>query len=408
MNAGSLEGIKVIDLTRVLAGPWASQLLADYGADVIKIEHPVRGDDTRGWGPPWLRDEADKETADSAYYLAANRNKRSIAIDLSCAEGAELVRALAVNADVLMENFRVGTMSRFGLGYSELKTINPALIFCSISAYGQDSSRSREPGYDAMMQASGGLMSITGEGDAGPQKVGVAVSDIMSGMYAATGILTALVSRGLTGVGQHVDVPLYDAQVAWLANQNMNYLVGGENPGRLGTSHPNLVPYQTFSTSDGHIVLAVGTDRQFELLMRTVGLEQYSEDARFSTNAKRVENREALVVELAKVFKTKTTADWLQKLTEEGVPAGPINTIAQVFSEAYAKERELVHQVKHRDAGVIPTVANPVRFSQTPVSYRKAPPVLGEHTIEVLRNDLGLTEKATQHLIDSGVVKAAQ
>ncbi|MBJ89527.1 MAG: CoA transferase [Woeseia sp.] len=408
MNGAALEGVKVIDLTRVLAGPWASQLLADYGANVIKIEHPLRGDDTRGWGPPWLQDEGGKETTDSAYYLAANRNKRSIAIDLSRPEGAELVKALVVNADVLMENFRVGTMRRFGLEYSELKRVNPALIFCSISAYGQDSSRSDEPGYDAMMQASGGLMSITGEEDTGPQKVGVAVSDIMSGMYAATGILTALVSRGLTGVGQHVDIPLYDAQVGWLANQNMNYLIGNENPGRLGTSHPNLVPYQAFSTSDGHLVLAVGTDRQFMVLMRTLGLDECAEDPRFMTNADRVENRELLVPKLVKVFKQKSTADWLQKLTAKGVPAGPINTIAQVFSDSYAKERKLVRMVKHRDAGVIPTVANPVRFSHTPVSYRNAPPVLGEHTVEVLTKELGLTDQATQQLIDSGVVKATQ
>ncbi|SVC95507.1 uncharacterized protein METZ01_LOCUS348361, partial [marine metagenome] len=262
MEEGSLQGIRVIDLTRVLAGPWASQLLADYGADVIKVEQPTRGDDTRSWGPPWLRDQTGRDTNDSAYYLAANRNKRSIAVDLSRSEGAQLIKKLVVNADVLMENFRVGTMGRFGLAYSELRSLNPALIFCSVSAYGQDSSRSDQPGYDAIMQASGGLMSITGESGGTPQKVGVAVSDIMAGMYAVTGILSALVSRGTTGTGQHIDVSLYDSQVAWLANQNMNHLIGNETPGRLGTSHPNLVPYQSFSTLDGHLVLAIGTDRQ--------------------------------------------------------------------------------------------------------------------------------------------------
>ena len=383
MEEGSLQGIRVIDLTRVLAGPWASQLLADYGADVIKVEQPTRGDDTRCWGPPWLRDQTGRDTNDSAYYLAANRNKRSIAVDLSRSEGAQLIKKLVVNADVLMENFRVGTMERFGLAYSELRSLNPALIFCSVSAYGQDSSRSDQPGYDAIMQASGGLMSITGESGGAPQKVGVAVSDIMAGMYAVTGILSALVSRGTTGTGQHIDVSLYDSQVAWLANQNMNHLIGNETPGRLGTSHPNLVPYQSFPTLDGHLVLAIGTDRQFFACVRCMELDELAEDKRFQTNAHRVAHRESLVDMLGKTFKKKDTATWLEVLSAAGIPASSINTIAEVFSDPYAKERELVRMVEHSEVGKIPTVANPVRFSETPVSYRRAPPVLGEHTKEV-------------------------
>jgi crotonobetainyl-CoA:carnitine CoA-transferase CaiB-like acyl-CoA transferase len=398
----------VLDLTRVLAGPWASQLLADYGADVIKVERPGGGDDTRSWGPPWLTDEAGVPTSDSAYFLSANRNKRSIAVELSDPRGQRLIRELAARSDVVMENFRVGTLERFGLDYDSLSAGHPGLILCSISAYGQSGSRARRPGYDAMIQASGGLMSVTGEPDeagGGPLKVGVAIADIMAGMYATTAILAALVSRRDTGLGQAIDVPLYDSQVAWLANQNMNYLVGGECPGRLGSGHPNLVPYQSFETRDGHLMLAVGNDRQFARLTDCLGLPAIAGDSRFSTNAARVAHREALIALLAEAFRTRTTGDWLGELGRAGVPAGPINTIADVFSEDYAAERGFVQSLPHATAGDVPGVANPVRFSATPVDYRCAPPVLGEHTRTVLRHDLGMSEETIDELAAEGVIQ---
>jgi len=404
---GPLQGIRVLDLTRVLAGPWASQLLADYGAEVIKVERPGTGDDTRAWGPPWLHDSHDQPTADSAYYLASNRNKRSVTIDLAHPEGAGIVRDLATKCDVVMENFKVGTMQRFGLGFAELQQCNRALILCSISAYGQTGSRAEQPGYDAMIQASGGLMSITGPPDAeggSPQKVGVAIADIMAGMYAVTAILAALVARNETGAGQHIDVPLYDTQVAWLANQNMNYLVGGESPVRLGTAHPNLVPYQAFPTADGHLMLAIGNDRQFRACATCLDCSELATDERFLSNALRILHRDELVRLMTDCFATNTTGHWLKALAECGVPAGPINTIDEVFSEPYASERAFVKTLPHAAAGEIPTVANPVRFSENPVSYRLAPPLLGEHTGEILAAELGLSEADIAALAEAGVI----
>jgi len=402
--AGPLHGVRVLDLTRVLAGPWASQLLADYGADVIKVERPGGGDDTRAWGPPWLRDSGGAETSDSAYFLAANRNKRSITIDLGHPDGVRIIRELAARSDVLIENFKVGTLARFSLDYRSLSTINPGLIVCSISAYGQDGSRADQPGYDAMVQASGGLMSITGDADGPPQKVGVAIADIMAGMYAASAILAALCARQVSGTGQHIDVPLYDSQVAWLANQNMNYLIGGNTPGRLGTGHPNLVPYQAFATADGHLMLAVGNDRQFRDCVATLGLATLADDPRFERNAARVANRVTLVGMLAASFLGNTTRHWLDALADCGVPAGPINTIEDVFSDAYASERGFVKTVRHVRAGDIPTVANPVRFSATPVDYRHAPPILGQHTSEILAAELGYTARQIRALEKAGAI----
>lgn len=401
---GPLHDIRVLDLTRVLAGPWASQLLADYGAGIIKVERPESGDDTRSWGPPWLRRQDGLDTGDSAYYLSTNRNKRSLALNLDHPEGAGIIRELASSCDVLMENFKVGTMARFGLGIDELQALNPALVVCSISAYGQTGSRAERPGYDAMMQASGGLMSITGEADGAPQKVGVAIADIMTGMYAATAILAALHARVETGVGQHIDVPLYDAQVAWLANQNMNYLVGGQVPRRLGSAHPNLVPYQAFATHDGHLMLAVGNDRQFRGLAHCLGIDELADDQRFATNSCRVENRAALVEILQNRFVSRGSDDWLVRLADSGIPAGPINSIAEVFTEDYATERGLVRMMPHAAAGEIPTVANPVRFSATPVEYRNAPPVLGEHTVDILTTELAMSADEIRALIDAGVI----
>ncbi|MEX0977093.1 MAG: CoA transferase [Woeseia sp.] len=405
--AGPLAGIKVIDLSRVLAGPWASQLLADYGADVIKVERPGTGDDTRSWGPPWLQDEQGGETGESAYFQSANRNKRSITIDLAQQRGQEIVKALAATADVFIENFRVGTLKRFGLDAAALQSVNAQLVYCSISAWGQQGSRAAEPGYDAMMQASAGLMSITGNADGaggGPQKVGVAIADIMAGMYATTAILAALQARQQSGKGQFIDVPLYDSQVAWLANQAMNYLVSGKVPGRLGTAHPNIVPYQAFATRDGHLMLAVGNDRQFRACVTCLDCPELSASPNYATNAARVANRESLVELLSERFRQRRTSQWIDALREAQVPCGAINNLAEVFSGPYAGERQLVRMLPHQIAGATPSVANPVHFSMTPVEYHHAAPTLGQHTTAILSETLGYTEQEIDELRNSGVV----
>ena len=391
-------------MSRVLAGPWAGQLLGDYGADVVKIERPGHGDDTRKWGPPWLGAESDGE---SAYFLSCNRNKRSLTLDIAKSEGQRVLRELVIEADVLIENFKVGTMSRYGLGADELLKLNPRLVYCSISAYGQHGSRAAEPGYDAMMQASGGLMSITGASDdegGSPQKVGVAVCDIMAGMYAVTAILAALNAREKTGSGQCIDVPLYDSQVAWLANQSMNYLIGGEVPQRLGTGHPNLVPYQVFATADGHLMLAVGNDRQFQSCVTCLGCSELADDPRFRRNSGRVEHREVLAKELSDLLSKGTTEKWLQALKGSGVPVGPINSIADVLSDQYAAERGLVQTMQHPLTDALPTVSNPVQFSNTSVSDISAPPLLGQHTDEVLAEWLHYSEEQIAKLASSNVI----
>ncbi len=402
--AGPLSNIRVLDMSRVLAGPWAGQLLGDYGADVVKIERPGSGDDTRQWGPPWLEGQSGGE---SAYFLSANRNKRSVTVDISDARGQQVVRDLASRADVLLENYRVGTMQRYGLGHGEVRAINPTLIYCSISAFGQSGSRSAEPGYDAMIQASAGLMSITGpagpEAD-GPQKVGVAIADIMAGMYATTAILAALNARAVSGQGQHIDVPLYDSQVAWLANQNMNYLVGGDVPKRMGTAHPNLVPYQAFATRDGSLMLAVGNDRQFAAFADCIGQPGLAADERFERNRDRIANRAELIGLLEPALRTRTTAHWLKALGEKRVPAGPINTIDTVLTDSHAEQRELVRQLRNSRGQTVPTVSNPVDFSETPVSYAKAPPILGEHTEEVLREWLGYSPELIAELREHSAI----
>jgi len=385
--AAALDGIKVLDLTRVLAGPWASQLLADFGADVIKVERPGVGDDTRKWGPPFLADDAGQPTAESAYFCSANRNKRSITINLASRHGQSIVKDLVARSDVVIENYKVGTLQRYGLDYESLATINPGIVYCSISAFGQSGSRAAEPGYDAMIQATAGLMSITGEPDedgGSPQKVGVAISDIMAGMYASNAILAALLARGRGLGGQYIDLALFDSQVAWLANQNMNYLVSGETPRRLGTGHPNLVPYQAFETADGFIMLAVGNDEQFSRCARLLGHAEWVTDRRFSSNAARVSHRSELIREMQSVFATQGSREWLEAFRQHVIPAGPINTIAEVFESEYASEKSLVRPMQHSIGKVVPTVANPVKFSSTPVSYRRAPPLLGEHTEEIL------------------------
>ena len=393
MNA-ALSGVKVLDLSRVLAGPWAGQLLGDYGADVIKVERPGSGDDTRRWGPPWLGTE-------SAYFLSANRNKRSVTADISTPGGCAVVRALALEADILIENFKVGTLQRYGLDPAELMQANERLIVCSISAFGQSGSRAQEPGYDAMIQASGGLMSITGPPDAEggrPQKVGVAIADIMAGMYAVSAILAALHARDSTGRGQRIDVPLYDSQVAWLANQAMNFLVGGEVPARMGTAHPNLVPYQAFSSSDGDFMLAVGNDRQFRACMECIGRGELGSDERFAHNDARIAHRRELVAIIGAELSRKPTAHWLAAFGERGVPAGPINDIGDVLSDAFALERRLVRTLQNSAGETVPLVANPVAFEQTPVAFHRAPPLLGEHTEEVLVEWLGYSAQQIEAL----------
>ncbi len=404
---GPLHGFRVLDLSRVLAGPWASQLLADYGATVFKVERPESGDDTRHWGPPWLADREQRPTGESAYFLSVNRNKQSLTVNLAHEKGQEIIRKLAATCDVLIENFRVGSLARFGLDFASLHAINPRLIYCSITAYGQTGSRADKPGYDAMMQAAAGLMSITGPPDSeggGPQKVGVAISDIMTGMYATTAILAALAARNDGVQGQHIDIALYDSQVAWLANQNMNYLVGGIVPQRQGTAHPNLVPYQLFATANGHVMLAVGNEPQFKACVLALGCPNLATDPQYMTNAARIANRQSLIDILADKFLQQDTGHWLEKLTACGVPVGPINNIDDIFSAPYAEERQLVRKLEHPVAGRVPTVANPVRFSATPVHYRYPAPMLGQHTAEILENDLRYSPEEIAALSRDGAI----
>ncbi len=404
---GALGHIRVLDLSRVLAGPWASQVLADLGADVIKVERPGAGDDTRRWGPPWLRDARGVETGESAYFLSANRGKRSVTIDLARPEGQALVRRLAGWADVLLENFRVGGLERFGLGYAELSALNPRLVYCSITGFGQTGPYRDRAGYDFLLQGMGGLMSITGapDGDAGggPMKVGVAVTDVLTGMYAATAVLAALVHRERSGRGQHVDLSLLDVQVAMLANQAQAYLTTGEPPVRLGNAHPSIVPYQAFAAADGHLVLAVGNDAQFARLCGVLGRPDLAADPRFRTNAARVEHRAALLAILEPALAGRPAAAWISELEGAGIPCGPINDLRQVFEDPQVRHRGMRREVDHPLAGRAALVASPIRLSGTPVEPPAAPPTLGQHTDEVLA-DLGLTEAEVDALRAAGVV----
>ena len=405
---GPLQGVVVLDLSRILAGPWATQVLADFGADVIKIEHPRGGDDTRQWGPPYLADAEGRPTSESAYYLSTNRGKRSVAIDFSRPEGQELIRRLASGADVLIENFKVGGLERYGLGHEAVRTLNPRLVYLSISAFGQDGPDAAKPGYDAMIQAMGGLMSLTGGPDdtpgGGPQKVGIAVADLMCGMYAVAGILAALQERERSGLGQYIDLSLLDTQVAWLANQAMNYLVTGQPPARQGTAHPNIVPYQAFATADGHLMLAVGNDAQFERFCQAADAAELAADARFATNAERVAHRSVLVPAVEALLRRRSTADWLVVLAAAQVPCGPINDLAQVFAEPQVRHRGLRFELPHPTAGQVPGVRNPVRFDRTPIEYDRPPPLLGADTAAVLRTRLGLDERTLADLASRGVI----
>jgi formyl-CoA transferase len=394
--AGALDGLRVLDLTRVLAGPWCSQNLADLGAEVIKVERPGSGDDTRSWGPPYLRDAQGAESGEAAYFLCANRGKKSITLDLAQPQAREVVRRLAAQSDVFMENYKQGDMARFGLAWDDLRAINPRLVYCSITGFGQDGPYAARPGYDFMIQGMGGLMSITGERDdapgGGPQKVGVAVADLMTGMYATVAILGAVLHRERSGEGQYIDLALFDCQVAMLANINMNYLVSGQPPRRLGNAHANIVPYQVFEAADGHLILAVGNDAQFAKFCGLAGCPELANDQRYRSNAARVRNRDSLVPRLATLLKERSREEWLGALEAAGVPCGPINRIDEVFGDPQLAARGLRLDLPHPEAGSVPLVGSPMKLSASPVCYDLPPPLLGQHNREILHGLLGLSE----------------
>ena len=408
----ALEGIRVLDLSRILAGPWASQNLADLGAEVIKVERPVSGDDTRTWGPPYVRSQKGGDTSDAAYFFSCNRNKESVAIDLSTSDGQELVRELVKKSDILIENYKVGGLKRYGLDYASLKEVNPKLIYCSITGLGQTGPYAERAGYDFLIQGMAGLMSITGRNDSeaggGPIKVGVALTDILTGLYASTAILAALAHCKNGGEGQHIDLSLMDVQVACMANQAMNYLVSDNVPGRLGNAHPNVVPYQDFPTADGHMILAIGNDGQFGRFCAQIGKPEWSTDLRFVNNAARVSNRNLLVDMIREQTKKSTTAEWVKNLEAVGVPCGPINDLANVFADPHVIDRNLRLDIEHPIAGTVPSVANPIRMSSTPVKYRTAAPMLGQHTLEVLTRVLGMTPDNLDKLVESKVIESAR
>lgn len=405
---GALSGLRVLDLSRVLAGPWASQTLADMGAEVIKIERPGAGDDTRGWGPPFAKDANGEDTTEAAYYLTANRGKKSLTIDITKPEGQEIVRNLAAESDVVLENFKVGGLAKYGLDYASLAKVNPEIVYCSITGFGQDGPYKDRPGYDFMIQGMGGLMSITGAPDSAPggqpMKVGVAVADIFTGLYATIGILAALRHRDATGEGQYIDLALLDVQTAVLANQAMNYLATGNAPGRLGNAHPNIVPYEAFPTTDGYLILAVGNDSQFKSFCAVAGLGALPLDERYATNRKRVANRDELVPLIRQAMVGKTTDQWIDALEKANVPCGPINTLDRVFENPQVKHRGIVKQLDHPTAGTVPTVANPIKFSKTPITDEKAPPMLGQHSDEILRKVADLSDDQIAKLREAGIV----
>jgi crotonobetainyl-CoA:carnitine CoA-transferase CaiB-like acyl-CoA transferase len=397
-----------LELSRVLAGPWAAQTLADLGASVIKVEKPGAGDDTRTYAPPYAATSDGAQSTESAYFLSTNRGKRSVTIDFFHPEGQKLVQALAAKSEVVIENFKVDGLAKYGLDYPSIRTLNPGLVYCSITGFGQTGPYRHRPGYDFMIQGIGGLMSITGEPDqrpgGGPVKVGVAVADVFTGLYATIAILGALAHRDRTGVGQHIDLALLDTQVAVLANQAMNYLVTGVAPQRLGNAHPNIVPYQTFGASDGHIIVAVGNENQYARLCEVLGRADLASDERFATNASRVNHRDELIAILQDIFATRTMRQWLDALERVGVPCGPINTIADVFADPQVQARGLRLDLPHPAIGSVPSVANPIKYSETPIAYRSAPPMLGADTDEILRDMLGLAPMEIARLRKAGIV----
>ena len=415
MTRSALSGIKVLDLSRVLAGPWCTQMLADLGADVIKVERPVVGDDTRHWGPPYLRGDDGEATQQASYYTSCNRNKRSITIDMATPEGQQLIRRMASEADVLVENFKVGGLRQYGLDYDSLKSVNPRLIYCSVTGFGQTGPYAERAGYDLMVQAMSGLMSITGHADGepggGPLKVGVAVIDVFTGLYAANAVQAALHARNATGEGQHIDMALLDVAMAIQCNQASGYLATGKAPGRAGNLHPSLAPYQDFPSADGNVLLAIGNDGQFNRFCAVVGHPEWAADERFATNSNRVKNRPALLDLMKPVMLTRTTSEWVTLFEDKAVPCGPINTLAEAFEDPQVKARGLRIDLPRwgDEAGApdgvrqVPGVMNPIRMSGTPVTYRNAAPSLGQHTDEVLQ-ELGMDESDIAALRNSKAI----
>ena len=406
---GALTGLRVLDLSRVLAGPWCGQVLADLGAEVIKIERPQSGDDTRGWGPPWMKTDTGESSGQASYYQSTNRGKLSVAIDLATSEGQELVRALAASSDVLIENYKAGSLARYGLDYATLAEINPRLVYCSITGFGQTGPRAEEPGYDFIIQGIGGLMSITGERDdlpgGGPQKVGVAFSDLMTGLYSTVAIQAALLSRERTGVGQHIDMALLDVQVATLANQSMNYLASGKVPERYGNAHANIVPYQVFRAADRDFIIACGNDSQFVALCHSIGLPHLPEDPRFRRNADRVAHRAEIVELLSAHFLGRTADEWVASIHASKVPVGAINNIAQSLEEPQVIARGLMVKIPHPRNPQFEMVGSPIKMSGTPVEYVRPAPMLGQHTDEVLGERLGLSAEQLGQLKAGGVIE---
>ena len=406
--SSALAHIRVLDLSRVLAGPWCSQHLADLGAEVIKVERPGTGDETRAWGPPFLKDQDGNDTSEAGYYLSCNRGKKSLTLDISTKEGQDIVRKLAAKSDVVLENYKVGQLKKYGLAYDDLKAINPKIVYCSITGFGQTGPWSHRPGYDFIIQGLGGLMSITGERDdlpgGGPQKVGVAVTDLMTGMYSTIAVLAALTHRDRTGVGQYIDMALLDVSVAMLANMNMNYLTSGQVPKRWGNAHPNVIPYQVFACSDGHIIVAVGNDSQFRQFCEVLAESALGADERFATNSNRIRNRDVLIPLIEPLMRARSRDAWVDALEAAGVPCGPINNIDQVFDNPQVKARGVKVDIPHPLAGTVPQVASPMRFSETPIEYYAAPPTLGQHNDYVLRELLGMPLEEVQELRQAGVV----
>jgi len=396
---GPLTGLRVLDLTRVLAGPTCTQMLGDLGAEVIKIERPEAGDDTRGFAPPFV-----PNTKESAYFVGVNRNKKSVTLDIAKPEGQAIIHKLLEHCDILVENFKVGALAKYGLGYEQLAKTHPRLIYCSITGFGQTGPYAPRPGYDALIQAMGGVMSLTGEPNGSPQKVGVPVADLFAGLYGCIGILAAVNHRNSTGQGQQIDIGMLDTHVAWLANQGMNYLATGENPPRLGNQHPNIAPYQEFPTKDGYIILAVGNDPTFERFCKAFGQEALLADPRFATNPIRVQNRQLVTDTLTPVMKSKTTAEWIDALEALKIGCGPINTLEQVFADPHVQAREMVVDMAHGSGETVKVIANPVKLSATPPSYRSAPPVLGEHTNAVLTDVLKMSAAEIAALKDKGIL----
>ncbi|MBM3385931.1 MAG: CoA transferase [Betaproteobacteria bacterium] len=405
---GPLSHIRVLDLSRVLAGPWAAQNLGDLGAEVIKVERPGAGDDTRSWGPPFMKDRDGKDTGEAAYYLSVNRNKKSITLDIAKPQGQAIARELAAKCQVLVENYKVGALKKYGLDYDQLKTVNPSLIYCSVTGFGQDGPYAPRPGYDFIFQGMGGLMSITGERDgqpgAGPQKVGIAITDILTGMYASVAILAAITHRERTGEGQYIDAALLDTMVAFNANQIVSYFASGRIPVRWGNAHPQVVPYEVFPAADGHVILAIGNDGQFERFCQVAGCAELAEEPRFKTMSQRIIHRAELVPLIAEVMRTRTKRKWIEMLEAATVPCGPINNMKEVFEDPQVQHRKLRVDIPHPLGGVAPVVASPLRLSKTPVEYRLAPPMLGQHTEEVLKDLLGKSQAQIEKLKAGGIL----